>query len=180
MSKRKLKTRTVTVEHRSLPTPERLAKADGHFEVGGDDRSGSVYTFKDDSLDRALKREIITGRQYAALHKFRHHWYHGGVAPTVGSIDLNRVFSSDHGSYGTMPASERQAFHRGQYRKAVQQLGIRMSMIVEKFVCLDQPIVAVGHALGWAHPMQARAAATALLVEAADKLADLWKGANGA
>lgn len=173
------RTRTVTVEHRSIsPTPERLAKADGHFTVGDDKQGGKVYTFADDVLERALKRKAISPEQFAALDKFRHHWFHAGLLPSIGGVDLNRVFSSDPGSISGMAKSERQVFHRQQYRKAVQVIGLRLSSVVERIACRDEKIDAVGHSLGWSHPLQARAAATEMLVTAADLLGGLWKGAK--
>ena len=60
------KTRTITVESRSLgPTPERIAKADEHFVIGNDQQGGKVYTFQDDVLERARKRQVIDARGYA-------------------------------------------------------------------------------------------------------------------
>lgn len=170
------KTRTITVESRSIgPTPERLAKADEHFVVGDDQRGGKVYTFQDDVLERARKRQVIDARQYAAICKFRHHWHHGGLEPTVGSVDLNRVFAPDLGSFSGMAKSERQAFHRQQYRIAVQKLGMRLSSVVEKIACMDRKVEDVGRELGWAHPLQARASASEMLITGGDILADLWK-----
>lgn len=170
------KTRTITVESRSLgPTPERLAKANEHFTVGDDQQGGKIYTFQDDVLERARKRRVIDGRQYAAICKFRHHWHHGGLEPTVGSVDLNRVFAPDFASFAGMAKSERQAFHRQQYREAVRKMGMRISNVVEKIACMDCKVEAVGHELGWSHPLQARASATEMLITGGDILADLWK-----
>jgi hypothetical protein len=170
------KTRTITVESGSLgPTPERLAKADEHFSIGNNQQGGKLYTFQDDVLERARKRQVIDSRQYAAICKFRHHWHHGGLEPTVGSVDLNRVFAPDLAAFSGMAKSERQAFHRQQYREAVRKMGIRISNVVEKIACMDRKVESVGHELGWSHPLQARASATEILIAGGDILADLWK-----
>lgn len=172
----KRKTRTITVESRSLgPTPERLAKADSDFTVGDDKQGGKIYTFTDDVLERVRKRRVIDARQFAAIDKFRHHWHHGGLTPTVGSVDLNRIFAPDLGSFSGMAKSERQVFHRQQYRIAVQQMGMRISNVVERIACMDEKVEDVGRLLGWSHPLQARASASEMLIAGGDILADLWK-----
>jgi hypothetical protein len=172
----KRKTRTITVEIRSTgPTPERLAKAGEDFTIGSDQSGGKVYAFQDDVLERARKRQVIDARQYAAICKFRHHWHHAGLEPTVGSVDLNRIFAPDLGAFAGMAKSERQAFHRQQYREAVRKMGLRISNVVEKIACMDCKVESVGHELGWSHPLQARASASEMLITGGDLLADLWK-----
>lgn len=174
----KRKTRTITVESRSSrpgPTPERIAKANDHFTIGNDQAGGSIYTFQDDVLERIRKRRVIDSRQYAAICKFRHHWHHGGLEPTVGSVDLNRVFAPDFASFSGMAKSERQVFHRQQYREAVRKLGMRLSNVLEKIACMDCKVEDVGRQLGWSHPLQARASASEMLITGGDILADLWK-----
>ena len=56
----------VKVEHRSLPTRERMAKAGTDFEIGGDDRAGKVIRIMDAPLDRMRSREMIGAKEYAA------------------------------------------------------------------------------------------------------------------
>lgn len=155
-------------------TPERLGKAQGDFDVGNDKQGGKIYTFTDDVLARTRKRGVIDARQYAAIDKFRHHWHHGGLTPTVGSVDLNRIFAPDLGSFSGMAKSERQVFHRQRYREAVQKMGMRISNVVERIACMDEKIEVVGRSLGWSHPLQARASASEMLITGGDILADLW------
>jgi hypothetical protein len=162
--------RTFTPDGEQGPTKERIAKAEEHFTRGGD-----VYTFQDGVLERARTRGAISARQFAAIDKFRHHWHHAGLLPSVGSVDLNRVFATDYGAFGGMARSERQVFHRQQYRAAVQAMGLRISRIVERIACEDKRIEDVGRELGWSHPLQARASATEMLITGGDILADLWK-----
>jgi hypothetical protein len=160
-------------EH-GAPTQERLAKAEGHVEIGDDAQGTRVYTLRDAPLERLNARGGIEAREYAALMKFKQHWHHAGLQPSFGNIDLNRVFSSDPGSHSGMAATERQVFHRQRYREAVQHIGLRASLVVERVVCAEQTLEMAGFALNWRTPAQARAAATELLRDAGDRLARLW------
>ena len=83
------------VERRALPTPERLRRAGADVERGD---SGQI-TMRDSPLERAFARNALTAEQYSAGQKYRHHWYHAGLAGRVGSPDLNRVLAVDLGAY---------------------------------------------------------------------------------
>ncbi len=166
--------RRIRTDEGGAPTPERLAKAEGHVEIGNDEQGARVYTLRDSPLERLSARGGIDPREYSALMKFKQHWHHAGLLPTVGSIDLNRVFASDPGSYSGMAKTERQVFHRQRYREAVQHIGLRASLVVERVVCNEQTLEMAGLALNWRTPAQARAAATELLRDAAYRLAQLW------
>jgi len=170
----KRSTRTITVEHRSMPTPERMARAGSDFEVGGDERTGKVIRVLDSPLDRMRSRGAIDPVEYQALQRFKHHWHHGGLAPAVGSVDLNRVFASDPLSHSGMARSERQAHHRDQWRKACAILGHRSRITVENVVCAEQTLAIAGLALGWDSKPQAIAAASEILRDAGYRLAKLW------
>jgi hypothetical protein len=156
------------------PTPERLNKAQGHVEIGDDGQGTRIYTLRDSPLDRLGARGGIDPKEYSALMKFKQHWVHAGLQPSIGSIDLARVFSSDPGAYSGMAKSERQVFHRQRYREAVQHIGLRASLVVERVVCAEQSLEMAGLALNWRTPAQARAAATELLRDAGYRLAKLW------
>lgn len=162
------------VEQPGEPTPERLVKAEGHVEIGDDGQGTRVYALRDSPLERLSARGGIDPREYSALMKFKQHWHHAGLLPSIGGIDLNRVFASDPGSYSGMPKTERQVFHRQRYRKAVQHIGLRASLVVERVVCNEQTLEMAGLALNWRTPAQARAAATELLRDAGYRLALLW------
>ena len=75
------------VERRALPTPERLRRAGPDFERGD---TGQI-TMRDSPLERAFARNALTPEQYSAGQKYRHHWYHAGLADRLESIDLNRL-----------------------------------------------------------------------------------------
>src|SRR5215475_10256728 len=81
------------VERRALPTRERLRRAGPDFERGD---TGQI-TMRDSPLERAFARNALTPEQYSAGQKYRHHWYHAGLADRLESIDLNRIFAIDLG-----------------------------------------------------------------------------------
>jgi hypothetical protein len=156
------------------PTDERLAKAEGHVDVGDDGQGTRIYTLRDSPLERLSARGGIDPKEYSALLKFKQHWYHGGLQPSLGGVDLARVFASDPGAFSGMAKTERQVFHRQRYREAVQHIGLRASLVVERVVCTEQTLEMAGFALNWRTPAQARAAATELLRDAGYRLAQLW------
>lgn len=163
-----------SIEIHGSPTAERLRKAGDNFALGGEDRGVRTYVMRDTPLDRALRRGLLTGAQHSALEKFRHHWFHGGSAPSVGSVDLNRIFAADTAGMTGMPKSERQEFHRARYREAVGEIGLRASSVVENVVCYEHPLDDAGMKLGWSSAYRAREGAKELLVGAAAKLTKLW------
>lgn len=168
-----LRARPKLPEH-GTPTRERLAKAGGHVEVGDDTQGARVYTLKDTPLERLSARGGIDPKEYSALMKYKQHWYHAGLQPSLSSMDLNRVFASDPATFSGMAKTDRQVFHRQRYREAVQYLGMRASLIVERVVCAEQTLEVAGLALRWKTPAQARAAATEVLRDAGHRLAHLW------
>jgi hypothetical protein len=161
---------TVPVEHRALPTPERMRRAGADFQRGD---SGQI-TVADNPLDRAVGRGHITKEQYSAGQKFRYHWYHAGLSDQLASIDLNRVFATDLGAFSTMSRSEGQLFHRQRYREAVRAAGKIGSHVLEWVICREFALEQVGYALGWTSRPQAHAAAIERMKMALDELCRLW------
>lgn len=156
------------------PTVSRLARAGENYAIGGDDRTGKRYVMQDAPLDRALRKRIISGAEHSALQKYRHHWYHAGQAPHVGSIDLNRVFSSEGGNVAGMPTSERQVFHRQRWREAQAALGHRPLIVVDNVVCHENSLEVSGYAVGYGAQASAIRGAGRMLSEAGHVLARLW------
>ena len=156
------------------PTVERMLRAGESYTVGDDKQGAKKYTMRDAPLDRALAKGIISGAEHSALQKYRHHWYHAGQAPTIGSIDLNRIFSGGDGGPAGMPKSEGQVFHRQRWREAQSCLGIRSTAIVDKFVCGEQNLEVCGQILGWNSKPQAIAGAAEIVRDAGYRLARLW------
>src|SRR5690606_3824846 len=105
-------------------TPERIMKSGGHSSVGADGTQRIV----DSPFDRAhAQGRLGSGtscphneRRFRAGQKYRHHWYHAGLAGNLQSPDLNRIFASDPSSNSAgMARSEAEAWHRQKYREAV-------------------------------------------------------------
>jgi len=158
------------VEHRALPTPERVRRAGKDFERGD---TGQI-TMRDSPLERAFARKVVTQEQYAAGQKYRHHWYHAGLADSLVSVDLNRVFATDLGGFSGMAKSEQQVFHRQRYREATQAAGKIGSHVLDWAVCREVVLEQVGYSLGWSSRAQAYAAAVERLKAALDELCKLW------
>jgi hypothetical protein len=157
-------------ERHALPTPERLRRAGRDFERGD---TGQI-TMRDSPLERALARNALTPEQYSAGQKYRHHWYHAGLADRLESIDLNRIFAIDLGGYSGMAKTESQLFHRQRYREAAQAVGKIGSHVLEWAVCREIALEQVGQTLGWSSRPQAYAAAVERLKTALDELCKLW------
>jgi hypothetical protein len=172
-SRKKLK--GIPVEYRDIPvTPERLMRSIGEIDVGDDKQGNRIYTFKDSPLERMFSRKAIDPIEYTALQKYFHHWYHAGLLPGVGSVDLNRVFASDAGLSGGMAKSERQAHHRQQYRAGRGVIGHRSGIVVDNVVCNEHSLEVAGFSIGWTNKPQAIAAATEMIRDAGYRLARLW------
>lgn len=157
------------------PTDQRIRKADDAFDVGGDDRGGvRTYIFADSPLGRMFKRHAIDPIEFTALQRYKHHWYHGGLLSSMGSVDLNRVFASDPSNMVGMAKSERQAFHRQQYRAAREEIGHKPGIVVDNVVCAEWPLHIAGHSIGYDSPHRARTAASEILRGAGCRLAKFW------
>jgi hypothetical protein len=154
-----------TVDERG-PTRERLSKLRGEHDTAA---TGALRMR--DPLERILRKKLIEPYHYNAGTKFRHHWYHSGFAPHVGSMDLNKVFSVASGG----GAAERQIFHRQQYAKACERVGMRTEKILADVICWERDLDEIGKAqLGISNRPQAEAAVKALFVNGLDMLVELW------
>lgn len=156
------------------PTDERLRHAEGFHELTGQDRASQKYSMLDAPIERMRARGAISPIEHAALCKYRHHWYHGGLLSSCGSMDLGRIFASDPLSMSGMAKSEAQYHHRQQYRQARQEIGHRPGIVVDNVVCQEWPLHTAGHAIGYDSPYRAREAASVMLRDAGYRLARLW------
>jgi Domain of unknown function (DUF6456) len=163
-SKRKVSVAQITIP----PTPERMAKAEGYIHSSKD----GPFTVRDAPLERLHGAKRLTDAQYNAATKFRHHWHNAGLAECFAVQNFMGVGGGS--GWDMMPASEYQAHHRDQYRKATQSLGMKLSMVVEDVCCRELDLFSVGKKLNWLNEVQARAAVTELLRLGLDKLADDW------
>lgn len=156
------------------PTIERLRHTGGDYEVGDDQQGRITVTMRDSPFERLLLQKTITKEQYHAGSRYRSHWYHAGLAGNPGTVDLDRIHGVDAAGYGGMPKTEAQAFHRGEFRRAVQAIGITNSWVLDWVVCRDIPLEDTGYMLGWELRSEAIAAATERLRFALEELCKLW------
>jgi hypothetical protein len=168
------------------PTAERLFKAAGGVHMGGDDRGVRIYQFCDSTLDRLYSRltrraghrdEEQLRSEYIALQKYKQHWFSAGLQSALGSADLNRIFASDPGSMSGMAKTEKQAYHRQQYREArdgKDGLGHKPGIIVDNVVCADTSLEVAGWSIGYNSRTTARDNAERILRESGRKLAKMW------
>jgi hypothetical protein len=170
MARRRMRVPRRGAEKGPGPTAERLRRAGDDVDRG---KTGQV-TLHDTPLERARRRDVITSQQFNAGVKFRHHWYHAGLAENIGSIDLDRVFARDLTGYSGMAKTEAQVFHRQRYREACRTLGLKREYVLSWAICREQPLEKIGAALGWNNGPQAIAAATEVLRDGLDALALLW------
>jgi Domain of unknown function (DUF6456) len=175
MAKRKhratsVKRATPVERARAEPTGERLRHARGDVERGA---TGQL-TMRDSPLERALRRGVLTRAQYDAGVKYRHHWYHAGLADGLRSPDLDRVFAVDVSGFSGMAKTEAQVFHRQRWREAGEAVGLVGLQVLDAAVCREVPLEEVGYMLGWSARAAAIVAATERLKAALDGLAALW------
>ena len=160
------------------PTPQRLGMAADAFEIGDDHQGTKVYFFKDTPLQRLYARlksragtregEELT-KEYTALMKYRHHWYHAGLEASCGSVDLNRVFSSDPSNMSGMAKSERQFYHRTKWREAVEQIGHKPAILLDNFACYEWQLSMACGTIGYSMFRARR-----MVRDSAAKLCDHW------
>ena len=171
------KIRTALEDHHPDPrlldergaTVHRMRKAERNYDVSD---TGKV-TLRDSPIERAVARGTITPPQYNAATKFYNHWFRAGLAGSLGSADLNRVFGGDN-NFSGMPRNEAEAFHRQRYRQAIAAVGDDGGKVLVRIICHEQKFEDVGRALGWKNTAQATAAAIEVLRGALNKLAKEW------
>jgi hypothetical protein len=151
-----------------MPTAERMAHAGRDF-LRGD--TGTI-TLRDSPFERLEARGVLTDRQVTAGTKYRTHWHRGGLQAHFSAVRMDGVFGGE-GLKG-LPSSEVALHHREQYRVAVQDLGVKLSLVVEDICCREIEPADVGRKLGWNSDPQGRAVATELLKEGLDRLCKLW------
>lgn len=174
--KERLERRSVD-DHRGT-TPERVAKAAGAFTIGDDKQGGKTWTMMDSPMERLYAQDRLSKSEYDGLVKYRIHWFRAGLQPSLGSVDLNRVFASDPSNFSGMSKSDNQVFHRQKWREVHDTdrpvLNHREGQLVDNVVCAEQPLVIAGMALGWKNRPQAEAAAVEMLRGAGYRLSKHW------
>ena len=132
----------------SDPTPERLrhAGADIHDNwreaIAQNKRPPPVrvITTRDHPLERMLRLDQISRRQYDAGAKLRGHWEQSGGAGRMGSIDWEAIFASNPGGRlgGFKPGLDAEGFFR-----AVQHLGRIPAALVVTVACAGHTLESV-------------------------------------
>jgi hypothetical protein len=152
------------------PTDARIRKSEG-YDIG---KADGRYTMRDAPIEIMAAKKILTEKQYQGLTKYRIHWFNGGLGPSFGGMDPNHIFASDISNFAGMAKSERQVFHRQQWRAANMAMGLKGTWVVGRIVCEEATAEETGRAMGWNNRPQAVAASTQLLRDAADRLCSLW------
>lgn len=164
---------TKLIDERGI-TPEREAQSRGASEWGTDERGRkTIQTMRDAPFENFYLRGGLTEKQYSAGVKYRIHWYRAGLAGSLQSIDANRVFASDM-NFDGLARTEAQQFHRDQYRKAVQEIGVIPAAVLETIACYERQLSDVGVKMGWKSTRKGIMAAEDVLRDALDVLCKFW------
>ena len=155
------------VEQRALPTPERMRRAGTDVERGD---SGQI-TMREAPLERAFARNVVTEEQYSAGQKYRHHWYHAGLADQLRSIDLDRECLQPTSAHFCGDGEDgKPGFPSATIPGSRQAAGKIGSHVLDWAVCREVALEQVGYALGWSSRPQAYAAAAERMKAALDEI----------
>ena len=135
------------------PTADRLAKAE--HDIGD---TGVISIRQQHPVARAVRRKTLTRLQGQAAERFYAHWYHAGMAGTVGSADLLRVFGTSNDFTG-LSASEAAVRHRQIWRQARDEIRRRQDhagwrgddgvQLLELVVCREMTFEEAGQKIGF-------------------------------
>lgn len=156
----------------AMPTPERLRRAAGAFEIGGDRRTGRVIRLMDAPLQRLRADHRLDELDYEALCRLHRHWVLGQLGGAPRAIDYNRVTVHEAGGAAF---SERELFHRSMFRLGWGELVTLERLATGAVVLAEVALAEAGGALGYQSPYRARSAILELLRSSANKLATIWK-----
>ena len=163
------------MEEVAQPTPERLVKAKGQWDVPKTrEKSRKVMRMRDYPLAHLFDMERIDKAQFEAGERFE------AIVRACGfgglkSKDLCQPFV-EGGDGGTMARTENEAHARQIHRQAVQALGPATSRVVVAVAVERFPLEIVGLAvLGYKNRPQARAGAYERLCAGLDALVEHWR-----
>jgi len=161
------------------PTPQRIAKSGGDFDLTGRGRSSRRYTFLDDALGSAYKRRIISGEEWSALRRYALHWLAGGLQGPLGSVDLNRIFAFDPGAMTGLARNEAQLDHKRTFYAAQDAIGFNPAYVATQVACFDRSLQETGMTMGYRSPFRARERAGEYLSSAGAGLAAYFDSLKG-
>jgi hypothetical protein len=156
------------------PTPERLLKSAGEFDVGEDGRGTKVITMRLRPIVAMLSKKQIDGKQFQALDKFHKHWFNAKLGGGCRSVDFNRIYAPDPFS-DYLNASERQWKNRWEYNRALDKLAFQERIIASNLI-LSETMTAeeCGYGLGYTSRYRARSAAVEVIRGMADRWVEMW------
>lgn len=154
-----------------LGTKERRAKGDVRITdaLARSERKAQARS----PLDRLKDSGKIDDALHQAGQKYAEHVHYAGLAGVARTADLLATGGGSGCTYG-MAATEFQAHHRKEYRKAVQALGKWRASQFQAFVCGDCSLEKVGNLMGETNKHQAIAAAREMIIGKLHLLVDLW------
>jgi hypothetical protein len=148
------------------PTVERLSHA-LDIETAADGPLRGRVRIKP-VLEILRDRRTITREMFLAGEKYELHWSAGGLSERYASLRMDGTQGG-----GQEHASDAMLRHRAAYTEAVRDLGITLSRVVEEVCCRNKSVTEVAMDR-WSNEPQARAAGTALLCAALERLVRLW------
>lgn len=148
------------------PTPERLSHA-SDIDTAADGPLRGRVRIKP-VLEVLRDRRAISREMFLAGEKYELHWSAGGLSERYASLRMDGTQGG-----GQEHASDAMLRHRAAYTEAVRDLGITLSRVVEEVCCRNKSVSEVA-ADRWSNEPQARAAGTALLCAALERLVRLW------
>lgn len=153
----------------AMPTQERLAKAGGDFQIGGDG-AHRIVRMLDAPLEQARARGQLTETQFHVLAKYRLHWFLGYQSGSLRAVDLDRVMVSGQQGGG----GDQVIWHRDMFETAGRGLLALERMALASVVLSEHNITTVGSFLGYNSPYRGRQAVLDSLRSASVKITSAW------
>ena len=165
------------------PTPERLCKTAGYYDIGGVERSRTIYHLVDTPLDRLYSRLVKAGKQidrlraeYAALREYSRIFVESGMIGSIGAVDPNRTYSPSPSGRAFLAKTDKQLSDRDKLHFARRvTLTHHQGIVVDNVVCNERSLEIAGYSVGKESKTRAIAFAEGLLREAGFALARSWK-----
>lgn len=157
-------------------TPERLAKAAGHW-VGAEDKIQRVIAAPLDSLHARRALDPDPNRNavlFEAGRRYLSHW-HGSALSSLARRDLTQPGGGLREQGWAIPPSEAAARHRGEYRRARERLGPYLAKWLDAIVIEERAPLEVGReSTRYTDKTTATAIAMEVLRAGLTTLADHW------
>jgi len=169
-AERRKRTSAALMADTAMPTAERLERAGGAFEIGGDKRTGRVVRMLDAPIEKLFAEHHLKDLDYAALCLLRTHWTLGQLSGNPQSIDYNRITHA----WNNANQSERELFHREMFEIGWICLEQIERQVMGAIVLNEIALTEAGSMLGYRSPYRARMAVLEILQKGASKLVRVW------